>query len=145
MKADGKDFFSKGALKMILEQLGWTMFNPDELINNMKEFGGYEELPIDLIPIRPDFYIQGTKLASSDIYDIICDGESEIIYKEEKFSSPSIIYNRYGLLGIKDIANWKFTIEKEWAIKLNVRSGKGWTDYSFTHLNDCPFRTTVRN
>lgn len=143
MKADGKDFFSKGALKMILEQLGWTMNDPQNLIDDMKE--KMLELPTDLIPIRPDFYIQGARLASSDIYDIICDGESEIIYKEQKFTSPSVIYNQYGLLGIKDIENWRFTIEKEWVIKLNVRTGKGWTDYSFTHLNDCPFRTTVRN
>jgi len=143
MKADGKDFFSKGALKMILEQLGWTMNDPEEIMSDMYDSDLEKAIPTDLIPIRPDFYTCGTKLASSDLYEIICDGETEIIYKEETFRSPKIIYQQYGLLGLEDMMNWKFTIEKEWVIKLNVRSG-GWTDYSFTYLNDCPFRTTIR-
>tara|TARA_R100000008_G_scaffold76535_1_gene56442 strand:+ start:5724 stop:6203 length:480 start_codon:yes stop_codon:yes gene_type:complete len=142
--ADNKYFFNTAVLKIILEQMGWTLNEESNLIDDLDDKwqnSGFK-WKSQVLPIRPDFYPNGAILASSKKYNIVCDGYSEIEYKDKIFKHPSEILTTFGEEGIADIENWNIKIEKEWVITNNTRSSN-WT-YSFSLLSDCPFRNSLR-
>ena len=145
MIADNKDFFNTPVLKMIMEQMGWTLNKEKTLLEELEmafASSGFKWNK-EVLPVRPDFYPNGTILAHSKKYMIVSDGYSEIEYKGWIFNSPDELLVSQGAEGIIDIKNWNIKVEKEWIIKTNTRHPT-WTDYSFSKLNDCPFKSTVR-
>jgi hypothetical protein len=136
MLVDGKDFLSEGALRIILEQLGWKY---SEGLKDIVK--GEHDIEGDVLPLRADFYPIGWKLAQSTKAIIVCDGGfTSINYRGKDFVSPWEIYDTFGAESLDDIQNWIFREEKEWLIKKLDGSWIG----TFTYLTECPFRTKVR-
>ena len=135
MKPIGKDFFSEPSLDMILKTFGW------EYSNNLKDLCVSEYNFDIVVPFRADFYPLGATLAYSKRALIVCDGIGTIIkYKNKRYTSPWEIYSEWGIVGFEDIENWVYEEEKEWLIK---KINGDWVK-TFTELNKCPFRTTIR-
>ena len=134
MKLNDKEFFSETALGLILNTFGWDYCNHLGQLCKEHDF----EMAI---PFRADFYPVGYKLAQSKKAIIICDGTNTVIrYKSKVYSSPWEIYELWGKESFEDIENWIFEEEKEWLIK---KTSGEWIN-TFTRLNECPFRTTIR-
>jgi hypothetical protein len=130
MKPDGLNFMSENAICMVIEQLGW---NPRDSFIKV-------ELSGDLVFLKPDFYESGSIIASSKRAIIVADGESEVIIRNEVFSSPIKAVSKFGALILYEIDDWNWVSEKEWLIK--KLSGE-WIK-TFSTFYDCPYRTTIR-
>jgi hypothetical protein len=135
MIVNGKDFMSEGALRMVLDQLGWTYAESLKHITN-----GEHNIEGEILPLRADFYPVGWKLAQSTKATIKCDGRTIIKYKDYTYISPWEIYDTLGEDALNDIDNWVFEEEREWCIK---KLNGDWVT-TFTYLTECPFRTKVR-
>jgi hypothetical protein len=135
MIVNGKDFMSEGALRMVLDQLGWTYA---ESLKDITK--GEHDIEGEVLPLRADFYPVGWKLAQSTKAIITCDGQTIIHYKNERFLTPWGIFDMFGSDSLNDIENWKFEEEREWCIK---KLNGDWVT-TFTYLTECPFRTKVR-
>ena len=135
MEVDGLEFMSEGALKMVLEQLGWDysydLTNITKLEHNIDS---------DVLPLRADFYPDGWTLARSNKAVIRAFGKTTIKYKNYTYGSPWELVNDWGIDSLDDIGNWKFEEEMEWTI---VKFNGDWVT-TFTYLTECPFRTKVR-
>ena len=134
MQLNDKEFFSETTLALILNTFGWDYSN--HLGQVCKEHN------FDVaIPFRADFYPIGYKLAQSNKAIIVCDGTKSVIqYKSIIYNSPWEIYETWGIDRFGDMENWIFEEEKEWLIK---KMNGDWVK-TFTNLNKCPFRTTIR-
>ena len=77
MEVDGLEFMSEGALKMVLEQLGWDY--ADMLTDITKR---EHNIDSDIIPLRADFYPDGWTLARSNKALIRAYGKTIIDYKD---------------------------------------------------------------
>tara|TARA_R110002020_G_scaffold206880_1_gene412275 strand:- start:212 stop:619 length:408 start_codon:yes stop_codon:yes gene_type:complete len=134
MVLNDKEFFSETALGLILNTFGWDYSNHLGELCKEKNFN-------DNVPFKADFYPLGSKLAYSKRAIIVCDGIGTIIkYKDKRYTSPWEIYSDWGISGFEDIEQWKYEEEKEWLIR---KINGDWVQ-TFTHLNKCPFRTTIR-
>jgi hypothetical protein len=135
MKPDGKEFFSEVSLRMILETFGWDYSNLLKTVCVNQH--GFDAL----VPFKADFYPQGWKLAQSKKAFIVCDGYRTVIkYKNRRYESPWDIYAEWGIKGFEDIEKWIYEEEKEWLIK---KYNGEWVK-TFSHLNKCPFRKSIR-
>ena len=134
MQLNDKEFFSEATLALILNTFGW------DYSHNLGQL--CKEHNFDTaIPFRADFYPIGYRLAQSKKAIIVCDGTKSIIqYKSMIYNSPWDIYKSWGIDSFGDMENWIFEEEKEWLIK---KINGDWVK-TFTELNKCPFRTTIR-
>ena len=135
MEVDGLEFMSEGALKMVLEQLGWDY--ADMLTDITKR---EHNIDSDIIPLRADFYPDGWTLARSNKALIRAYGKTIIDYKDITYLSPWEIYDKLGQDALDDIENWEFKEEMEWTI---TKFNGDWVT-TFTYLTECPFRTKVK-
>ena len=133
MKTDGKNFMEVGTLKIVLGQMGWIF--ADKLSAEVRDIN----FPRQMVPLIPDFYQRGTILAVSKKALILADGETEITYRDMKFTTVKDLCKHFGPSAIEDMDNWKFDVEMEWVVKKNGQ----WIT-SFSNMYGCPFRTSVR-
>lgn len=133
MEIDGKNFMEVGTLKIVLGQMGWIF--ADKLSDEVKDI--YTSSHI--VPLVPDFYKKGTVLAVSKKALILADGETEITYRDMKFTTVKDLCKHFGPSAIEDMDNWKFDVEMEWVVKKNGQ----WVT-SFSNMYGCPFRTNIR-
>ena len=126
MNADLTNFLNPTAFKIIMEeQLGW-------ILRDYKIIDG-------LAVVRPDFYPNNHVLAVSKKATIICRGESKFVVGEQEFSTIDEAIETLGMIVLENFDDWEWKIEKEWV----VLKDNHWVT-SFTLLNECPFRTSVR-
>ena len=135
MKTDGREFMSEGALRIILEQLGWNYDNSLTDITKLEH-----NIDNDIVPLRADFYPDGWTLARSSKAIIRVGGKTIIKYKNYTYGSPWSIVDDWGNDSLNDIENWEFEEEREWTI---TKFDGSWIT-TFTYLTECPFRTKVK-
>jgi|8_EtaG_2_1085327.scaffolds.fasta_scaffold327507_1 predicted metal-dependent RNase len=122
--SDNDSFIQRNIVKDVLKAFGWTISN----------YITHEDVAI----IRADFYPSGHVLATSKRAIIVCDGNTEVMFKGTKFSGIKELYEFYGEKAIHNFQDWEFLMVKEWVVKRN--SGEFIT--TFSTLKEMPTEKT---
>ena len=124
MKADLINFISPDAFKIIMkDQLDW-------FLGDFKIIDG-------LAIIKPDFYENGTVLATSKKAIIVCMGKSHFIINGREYTSIDEAIDQNGASILQSFDDWEWKMEKEWVIK---KSNNGEWVKTCCVLSDFPYR-----